>query len=56
MLHVDAATLQESLKTFPGVQRRFIVEENGQNVYIDDYAHHPTAVRYMIEAALDQIS
>ena len=51
MLHVDAATLQESLKTFPGVQRRFIVEENGQNVYIDDYAHHPTAVRYMIEAA-----
>lgn len=51
LLQIDAALLQESLKTFPGVHRRFVVEENGQNVYIDDYAHHPTAVRYMIEAA-----
>ena len=51
LFDVDAATLETALKTFPGVQRRFIIEENGENIYIDDYAHHPTAVRYMIEAA-----
>ena len=43
--------LQEGLQSFPGVKRRFTIEENGDNVYIDDYAHHPTAVKYMIEAA-----
>ena len=41
--------LQEGLSTFPGVKRRFTTEENKDNVYIDDYAHHPTAVKYMIE-------
>lgn len=51
LLNIDVSILQESLPTFPGVQRRFIIEENGENTYIDDYAHHPTAVRYMIEAA-----
>ncbi len=51
LLNIDVNVLQESLPTFPGVQRRFIIEENGENIYIDDYAHHPTAVRYMIEAA-----
>ena len=43
--------LQDGLSTFPGVKRRFTIEENNDNVYIDDYAHHPTAVKYMIEAA-----
>lgn len=43
--------LQEGLQSFPGVKRRFTIEEKGDNVYIDDYAHHPTAVKYMIEAA-----
>lgn len=43
--------LQEGLASFPGVKRRFTIEENKDNVYIDDYAHHPTAVKYMIEAA-----
>lgn len=48
---LDATLLQTSLATFPGVKRRFTTEYNGENVYIDDYAHHPTAVKYMIEAA-----
>ena len=51
MLDVNAEVLQDALATFPGVNRRFIIETNGDNVYIDDYAHHPTAVGYMIEAA-----
>lgn len=48
---ISADILQEGLATFPGVKRRFTTEEQGDNVYIDDYAHHPTAVTYMIEAA-----
>lgn len=43
--------IEEGLQTFPGVKRRFTIEEVNGNVYIDDYAHHPTAVKYMIEAA-----
>ncbi len=48
---IDHQILQEGLASFPGVKRRFTIEENRENVYIDDYAHHPTAVKYMIEAA-----
>ena len=46
-----AEVLQNGLESFPGVKRRFTIEENHGNIYIDDYAHHPTAVKYMIEAA-----
>lgn len=49
--NMSPAILQEGLASFPGVKRRFSVEEYHDNVYIDDYAHHPTAVKYMIEAA-----
>lgn len=48
---LNAQLLQEGLAGFPGVKRRFTIEEKNGNVYIDDYAHHPTAVKYMIEAA-----
>lgn len=48
---IDADVLQEGLASFPGVKRRFTTEVKNENVYIDDYAHHPTAVKYMIEAA-----
>ena len=48
---LSAELLQDAIASFGGVKRRFIIEENGDNVYIDDYAHHPTAIKYMIEAA-----
>ncbi|MEG2544048.1 MAG: UDP-N-acetylmuramate--L-alanine ligase [Longicatena sp.] len=48
---LSAELLEEGLQTFPGVKRRFTIEEKNGNVYIDDYAHHPTAVKYMVEAA-----
>ncbi len=51
LLGMDAQTLQRSLADFEGVKRRFHIEEYHDSVYIDDYAHHPTAVRLMIEAA-----
>jgi UDP-N-acetylmuramate--alanine ligase len=37
------------LRSFKGVQRRFDVHVEKPNcVYIDDYAHHPTAIRLLI--------
>lgn len=48
---LDATTLQEQIASFDGVKRRFNVETNNENVYIDDYAHHPTAIALTIKAA-----
>ncbi|MEG2684986.1 MAG: UDP-N-acetylmuramate--L-alanine ligase [Erysipelotrichaceae bacterium] len=43
--------IEKGLQTFPGVKRRFAIEKNKENVYIDDYAHHPTAIKLTIDAA-----
>ncbi|MEG0313897.1 MAG: UDP-N-acetylmuramate--L-alanine ligase [Erysipelotrichaceae bacterium] len=43
--------IEIGLQTFPGVKRRFSIEKNKDNVYIDDYAHHPTAIKLTIDAA-----
>lgn len=48
---LSAEQLQIGLSTFEGVKRRFFEERKNDNVYIDDYAHHPTAVALMIDAA-----
>ncbi|OCN03718.1 UDP-N-acetylmuramate--alanine ligase [Erysipelotrichaceae bacterium MTC7] len=48
---LDGDTLEQGLQSFAGVDRRFIVEEVGEQVYIDDYAHHPTAIKMTIDAA-----
>lgn len=39
------------LESYRGIARRFVIEEVKDSVLIDDYAHHPTAIRYMIDAA-----
>lgn len=41
----------EGLKNFKGIARRSVIEEEKDSVLIDDYAHHPTAIRYMIDMA-----
>lgn len=43
--------IQKGLNEFKGASRRFVVSEIGANVYIDDYAHHPTEVSVTIDAA-----
>lgn len=43
--------IQSGISTFENASRRFVVEEMGDNVYIDDYAHHPTEVSVTIDAA-----
>ena len=42
--------IQNRMATFEGTKRRYSVTEVGNNVYVDDYAHHPTAIKYVIEA------
>ena len=48
---VDMESIQKGIATFENAARRFVVEEIGENVYIDDYAHHPTEVSVTIDAA-----
>lgn len=43
--------IEKGLSNFHGVKRRFVVEKHGGNIYIDDYAHHPTEVRVTVETA-----
>lgn len=50
MLGMDAKEIVTGLQSYQGIARRFVVEEVKDSVLVDDYAHHPTAIRYMIEA------
>ena len=50
-LGVSLKVIKKSLKEFKGVKRRFDIRYNdGNNIYIDDYAHHPTEVKATINA------
>jgi UDP-N-acetylmuramate: L-alanyl-gamma-D-glutamyl-meso-diaminopimelate ligase len=49
---IRAGTLAEALSTFRSVKRRMDVKGEHRGVLVvDDFAHHPTAVRATIEAA-----
>lgn len=48
---VSMDVIQRGIASFKNAARRFVVEELGDNVYIDDYAHHPTEVSVTIDAA-----
>ncbi len=48
---IEAKEVGKILKTFKGARRRFsetIVEDN---IVVDDYAHHPTELKYTIKSA-----
>jgi UDP-N-acetylmuramate--alanine ligase len=47
----DAKEVSKLLKTFKGAERRFKETFVGNNVIIDDYAHHPTEVAVTIKSA-----
>src|SRR5690625_7779002 len=40
----------KSLRTFEGVKRRFTEKEFGNQVLIDDYAHHPIEITATIDS------
>jgi len=46
---VDAKELAKQLKTFKGAERRFDEIVLGNNVVIDDYAHHPAEIKAIIK-------
>lgn len=48
---MEVEDMEKGLSHFTGVKRRFVVEEDGENIYIDDYAHHPTEVGVTIDTA-----
>jgi UDP-N-acetylmuramate--alanine ligase len=48
---LEAKEVSKQLKTFKGADRRFKETFIGDNVLIDDYAHHPTEVKVTIKAA-----
>ena len=48
---LEAREVAKSLKTFKGAERRFKETFVGNNVIIDDYAHHPTEVKVTIKGA-----
>ncbi len=48
---VDSDQIIHALKSFKGVARRFSIEcDTADFVFIDDYAHHPTAISAVYEA------
>ena len=47
---IDAKTVQEHFKSFHGAKRRFTETIAGNNIIIDDYAHHPNEVKSTINA------
>ena len=51
---VDKEYLFKNLSNFQGIERRFDVKfKQGKVVYIDDYAHHPSEIRYTIQSVRD---
>src|SRR5579862_2730550 len=49
---VPREAIEEALRTFRGVRRRLQVQgEEGGILVVDDFAHHPTAIRATLEAA-----
>jgi len=46
---LDYEKMATYLNDYQGVARRFDIIEVNDNVFIDDYAHHPTAINLMIE-------
>lgn len=50
-LGLSEAEIRHGLKTFKGVKRRFEYYIKSQKItYIDDYAHHPTEIKALIQS------
>ncbi|MFY0252367.1 UDP-N-acetylmuramate--L-alanine ligase [Chitinophaga sp. 30R24] len=52
LLGIDGNKIKTAMAGFKGIKRRFeYVVKNNQQVYIDDYAHHPEELRALISSA-----
>lgn len=54
MLGMKPEEIIAGLESYHGIARRFVETKAGDSVLIDDYAHHPTAIHNMIEAAREK--
>jgi UDP-N-acetylmuramate--alanine ligase len=53
-LNIDADKIRAAVASFRGVKRRFeYIVKNGRQVMIDDYAHHPEELRWLIRSVKD---
>lgn len=51
-LGMDAADIAAATHDFPGVRRRLeVFLDTGKTLFVDDFAHHPTAIRETVAAA-----
>ncbi|CAM3658924.1 UDP-N-acetylmuramate--L-alanine ligase [Erysipelothrix urinaevulpis] len=48
---ITVEQMEMGLRNFKGALRRFVIEEGKENIYIDDYAHHPTEIDVTLKAA-----
>lgn len=49
---IETEAIKEALESYRGVKRRFeYIVEDEENVYIDDYAHHPKELEMAISSA-----
>ncbi|MDR1034332.1 MAG: UDP-N-acetylmuramate--L-alanine ligase [Holosporales bacterium] len=56
-LKIDSDIIKTTLASFSGVSRRFTVLGDIRGIsFIDDYAHHPTEIRTLIESAKQKTS
>jgi UDP-N-acetylmuramate--alanine ligase len=51
LVGVSAEQIKKALSNFKGVKRRFeYIVKNAENIYIDDYAHHPAELKAFFSA------
>jgi UDP-N-acetylmuramate--alanine ligase len=56
-LDVSFKNIVKALKEFPGIQHRFEILGNANNILVvDDYGHHPTEIKATLKAARDTYS
>lgn len=56
-LDVSFKNIAKALKEFPGIQHRFEILGNVNNILVvDDYGHHPTEIKATLKAARDTYS
>lgn len=54
-MEIDIKQIISALESFYGVERRFSIQHQSKNkIYIDDYAHHPTAIESLINTVKDE--
>lgn len=49
-IEIPKEKIYENLKTFKNATRRFAIEKINNTIIIDDYAHHPSEIKAVLEA------